>query len=187
MLFIGQIHLDPAIFGATVGKMAYVFMSENVPLFGPQNAEPDSGENAVVIQPGDNRHLLTKPFVDGPSIYRWEKGERKLLFRRRVRVPCEYAVSLIQRQDPDEHELDLDLDDDEDPLDKILCEIDDCKLGGYPVFIQDPEWPYPDSRRLLLQLVWDRYPFHLALGDGGSLYAFLSRDGASGKLLWQCY
>jgi hypothetical protein len=65
--------------------------------------------------------------------------------------------------------------------------MDDCKVGGVPIFIQDEWWPFPDSRRLLLQLVWGKYPFHLVLGDAGTLYTFLSADGRTGKMLWQCY
>jgi hypothetical protein len=55
------------------------------------------------------------------------------------------------------------------------------------VWIQDPEWPYEDSRHLLLQLVWGKYPFHLELGDAGSLWAFLNRDGTEGRMVWQSY
>jgi hypothetical protein len=183
MLFIGQIALDREIFGPVAREMAYVFITEQNRLLGPYNFDPDAGENAVVIQPGVNSHLHTRPLLQGPSIYRWEKGRRKfLLFRERLRVPCEYSVTLDKKQDPD----DLDWNDD-DPYAKVPHDMDDCKIGGLPVFIQDEERPFADSTKLLLQLVWHKIPFHLDLGDAGSLYTFLSQDGRSGKLTWQCY
>src|SRR5437764_6856304 len=51
MLFLGQVALDPVIFGETEGRMAYLFMSDD--LSGElATMEPTAGENAVVIQPG---------------------------------------------------------------------------------------------------------------------------------------
>jgi hypothetical protein len=102
MGFIGQVALDPAIFGAAEGKMAYLFLNDTPSFWGVPNYEPDGGENGVVVQPGDNRHLRTRPFAEGPSIYRVEKGRRRfLLFRERLRVPAEYGVSLTRREEPD--------------------------------------------------------------------------------------
>lgn len=183
MLFIGQVALVPEIFGPVEGHMAYIFISERDTFLGRHTYDPESGENAVVVQPGDNSHQRNRPLVEGPSIYRREKGQRRFLFfREPIRVPCEYGVSLTMREDPDQ--LDPDADD---PYASVPHDLDDCKLGGLPVWIQDEEWPYPDSRQLLLQLVWGKCPFDVMLGDAATLYAFLSKEGSAGKLLWQCY
>jgi hypothetical protein len=188
MVFIGQIALTPEIFGPVAGKMAYLFLAEHGtflgrPVYDPNSYLPDAGANAVIVQPGDNSHHPTRPLVEGPSLFRFDKGKRRiLLFRKKICVPCEYGVSLTLRDDPDQ--LDEDADD---PYASIPHDMDDCKVGGIPMWIQDEEWPYPDSRRLLVQLVWGMFPFFLELGDAATLYAFLSRDGSTGKLLWQCY
>jgi hypothetical protein len=182
MQFVGQVALDPEVFGGTEGRLAYIFRSPAGPWSGPPDPDPDGGENAVVVQPGDNGHVPTSPLREGPELYRRDWRRRGPLFWWPVRAPCEYAVSLTKRQDPDQLCWQVD-----DPYASLPHDINDCKVGGMPYWIQDEAWPYPESRVLLLQLVWGRFPFELDLGDAGALYAFLSKDGRSGKLLWQCY
>jgi hypothetical protein len=187
MAFLAQVALDPAIFGPCVGKLAYLFAAptREWALSWKEWQSPDRWGRVmtVIIQPGENRHIETRPLNEGPGLLRRHKGRRRFLwFRERLWLPAEYAVSLTIREDPDE--LDETLDD---PAAAVPHDMDDCKVGGLPTWIQDEEWPYPDSRRLLLQLVWGKFPFHLDLGDAGTLYAFLSRDGRAGKILLQCY
>ncbi|MBO1414181.1 hypothetical protein [Streptomyces sp. FH025] len=53
------------------------------------------------------------------------------------------------------------------------------------MFIQDDERPEGGPRRLLLQLDSNWVPYHLNLGASPRLFAFVSEDGARGKLLVQ--
>jgi len=54
MQFIGQIALDPELFGPVRGRMAYLFMTDaEASVDGTW--EPDSRENDVIIQPGDDK------------------------------------------------------------------------------------------------------------------------------------
>jgi hypothetical protein len=182
MSFIGQIALDKDVFGDIEGKMAYLFISERRALRGPYTFEPDSGENAVIVQPGNNTIHTTRPLNEGPRIYSLEKSRNLLQFWRQKRIYREYGVSIAKRDDP----VLLDWNE-EEPEPIVPYEINDCKVGGSPVWIQDQAWPYPHCKRLLVQLVGSKFPFHLALGDAATLFAFLSSDGQSGKLIWQCY
>jgi hypothetical protein len=180
MLFLGQVFLDPEIFGNLQGRLAYLFLPASDPLWATPGYH--AAGNVVLIQPGASPDLPAAPLTEGPSVCRVARGKRRwLLLRERIAVPSEFAVSLTKRQDP---EIDWEADD---PLAGIGHDLEECKIGGEPVWIQDEDWPYEDSRHLLLQLVWDKYPFHLALGDAGTLWAFLSRDGSQGTIRWQCY
>ena len=51
MKFLCQIRLDQKIFPNCIGKMAYIFMSDDDKEFIDDTYEPESGENAVIIQP----------------------------------------------------------------------------------------------------------------------------------------
>ncbi|QNE77750.1 DUF1963 domain-containing protein [Streptomyces finlayi] len=63
------------------------------------------------------------------------------------------------------------------------------KLGGQPVWLEQPAWPLSRSSgepmQFLGQLAVDRLPFWINFGDGGVGYAFLSPDGLEGRFLWQ--
>src|SRR5947208_3527423 len=52
MFFIGQVALDPNVFGNIQGRMAYVFMTDGDD-YVDGTWKPDGGENAVIVQPGD--------------------------------------------------------------------------------------------------------------------------------------
>src|SRR5689334_4419099 len=70
MQFICQIALDPLLFGDIPGRMAYVFMADGANEYVDFTWDPDAGENAVVIQPGDY-DLPTKLLTEGPTLYTW--------------------------------------------------------------------------------------------------------------------
>lgn len=64
MRFICQIALDPDLFGAIPGRMAYVFMTDEERHV-KGTWEPEGGENAVIIQPGTPA-VPTAPLATGP-------------------------------------------------------------------------------------------------------------------------
>jgi hypothetical protein len=182
MSFIGQIALDKDIFGEVAGKMAYLFISEKRTLRGPYTFDPGSGENAVIVQPGNNAMHLLQPLNEGPRIFSLQQSDHWLLYWKRRKIYVEYDITVTRKEDP----ALVDWEQDEpDPI--VPYELNDCKLGGSPVWIQDKAWPYADSKGLLVQIVTAKFPLYLGLGDSATLYAFLSKEGDAGKLLWQCY
>ena len=182
MLFLGQVSLDPEIFDNIQGQMAYLFLPSSDPLYAEPAYEP--AKNSVIIQPGGSNEKPTRQITEGPCVCRIGYGKRTwYLLRERLRLPTEFAVSITRRQDPEiRYE-----DDDDDPWANTPHDLNDSKIGGEPVWIQDEAWPYDDSRALLLQLVWGNFPFHLNLGDAGTLWAFLNKEGTKGTIQWDCY
>src|SRR5690242_11020911 len=71
MQFVCQIAVPAEIIGDGVFRMAYLFMTDwDGESEFPYTFEPDGGENALIIQPGD---LWGKPSLslrEGPSLYR---------------------------------------------------------------------------------------------------------------------
>ena len=75
MSFICQVALDPSLFPAASGTMAYVFMTEEEDgEYVDGTWEPNGGENAVVIQPGKNPFPTTQK-ATGPTLYAMVKKE----------------------------------------------------------------------------------------------------------------
>lgn len=168
MMFICQISLDEEIFGQIEGKMAYIFMTdEDEHIDG--TSEPDGGENAVVVQPnGDNPSSIS--IQNGPSLAIWKEIEGEQF---RKPFACEFSVQqseIISDSEPDE-EMNF-----------------ENKVGGIPQFLQGEEFPdeNKDHWKLLLQLDSASVPFEINFGDAGVGYAFISKDGKTGKFLWQC-
>jgi len=171
MRFICQVALYPEIFGAVEGQMAYIFMTDGED-YVDGTWEPDSGENAVVIQPnGDN--VATNPLATGQSLYQMKEQEGAELLQP---VPCEFFVELKLGDDP-ERGFEDDMDGEA---------YDEVKVGGTPMFLQGEEYPEGGDWRLLLQLDSASVPFYVNFGDAGVGYAFISEDGRKGKFLWQC-
>lgn len=181
MKFICQISLYPELFGETVGKMAYIFMTDLekhvVPAW-----DPDAGENAIVIQPGRPLRWQTQAASVGPTIYEFIEvpGEESLQPR-----PCEFLVDLERRTDPDfideAHRVGMD----DASFERYSKEIEGNKIGGTPAFLQEDA--LPASGHLLLQLDSSQVPFYINFGDCGLGYAFISPDGSMGKFLFQSY
>ena len=68
MLFVCQIALDPEIFGVSPGRMTYLFITrESEDEWVDGTYDPDSGENAVIVQPGGTNDAKT---VAGRAPYR---------------------------------------------------------------------------------------------------------------------
>ena len=158
------------LFGAVYGRMAYLFMTDEDE-FVDRTWEPDSGENAVIIQPGQPSSSTTQPLLTGPTLI---KMVHRLDRRHLTAVACEFSVELMLGEDPEPalvHDPDV---------------LSGNKIGGTPGWLQGPEFPAGDEAwRLLLQLDSTRVPFSVNFGDAGIAYAFIASDGTSGKLLWQ--
>lgn len=184
MRFICQIALSEKPFGLTSPKMAYIFMTEgDNDDYVDGTWEPDGGENAIVLQPGTTSAVPVEPLSEGPTLYRVVK---KMLKKRLVPEPCEFAVHGTISEDPDfvpEAERAAWPEEKWEEYSNIL---DGNKIGGTPIFIQGDEFPGPGSWTLLLELDSTRVPFFVNFGDSGIAYAFLSEDGTTGKFLWQC-
>ena len=168
MRFIGQVALDPQLFGSLPARMAYLFMTDEEE-FVDGTYEPEGGENAVVLQPGNFRGPSLEQ-AEGPTLYRMveKPGSDRL-----VPEPCEFGVTLVLDEDPDAPSARVD-------------EGYENKIGGTPTFLQGEEYPQGGPWRLLLQLDSASVPFHVNFGDAGVGYAFLSEDGTAAKFLWQC-
>jgi hypothetical protein len=181
MFFIGQVTLDPRVFGNIEGRMAYLFMSDGDDYL-DGTWEPDGGENAVIIQPGEPIAPV-QSIVDGPSLYRMvpRPGRDRL-----IAEPCEFAVRLVMSEDPDFLAERDRWKLDEESRRRYHEAVDGNKVGGTPGFMQGDEFPSDDYRKLLLQLDATRVPFFINFGDCGIGFAFLSNNGRSGKFLWQC-
>lgn len=164
MRFICQIDLT-SLFPTACSKVAYLFMTdEEDGDYVDGTWEPDGGENAVILQPGETKFPI-KPLSAGPTLYEMVEQEG---FDRRQRRPVEFSVELT-------------------------AEIDDgtggpgeTKLRGVPVFLQDEEFPFDRASQLLLQVDASAVPFEVNFGDGGVGYLFLNENADQGKFLWQC-
>jgi uncharacterized protein YwqG len=181
MLFICQIVLSEEIFGPTIPKIAYIFMTDDED-YVDGTWEPDGGENAVILQPGATS-IHVEPLAKGPTLYRMVK---KMFKNRLVPEPCEFTVHGPISEDPafvpeSEHSQWS-----EDQWAEYANALDGNKIGGTPIFLQNDEFPGPGSWKLLLELDSTQVPFFVNFGDAGIGYAFLSEDGTTGKFLWQC-
>ena len=168
MRFIGQVALSDELFPGAENKMAYLFMTEDDEQYADGTWEPDSGENAVIIQPGGTLSIKTVNKSTGPG--------RE-----------EYSVTLIPGEDQDfmpESEV-FKLSDDEAEKHHELLHGN--KIGGTPGFMQGDEIPEPEHEwSLLLQLDSCELPFEINFGDAGIAYAFINRNNSEGRFLWQC-
>ncbi len=177
MQFICQIALDPHVFGEIPGRMAYLFITDDT--FVDDTFDPDSGENAVIIQPGTSE-IPTEPLLTGPTLYKMVNHPSQ---QELIPVSCEFAVEASPGEDP---EVIVEPDGSSPAWTQFTELRSEIKVGGTPVFLQGPEFPAGGNWRLLLQLDSATAPFYINFGDAGVGYAFLSEDGKSGKFLWQC-
>jgi hypothetical protein len=172
MRFIGQVALDPRIFGPMPARMAYLFMTDEEEFV--DRYEPDGGENAVIVQPGEfggPARLL----AEGPTLYRMveKPGADRL-----VPEPCEFLVTLAYGEDAERRTAEEEAEEGQDGYEN--------KIGGTPTFLQGEEFPQGGPWRLLLQLDSASVPFSINFGDAGVGYAFVAEEGTVGKFLWQC-
>jgi uncharacterized protein YwqG len=166
MRFICQIAISQELFPNSPVRMAYLFMTdEEGGEFVDGTYEPDGGENAVILQPG-NAPVPATNVAEGPTLYRMveKPGHDRL-----QPEPCEFAVRVIEEDDTSE-----------------TASLEENKIGGSPVFMQGDEYPFDGTCRLLLQLDSCGVPFYVNFGDAGVGYAFLNEAGDRAKFLWQC-
>jgi hypothetical protein len=180
MRFICQIALEQEIFPQALGRMAYLFMTDEEK-YVDGTWEPDGGENAVIIQPGECAVPVT-PLTRGPTLCEWVQvpGERLLQPQ-----PREYAVGLTRAQDPEFCPTSERTSWSHDTFERYASALDGNKIGGSPIFLQGDEFPGPGEWRLLLQLDATRVPFFVNFGDAGIGYAFIDPSATAGKFLFQ--
>lgn len=181
MKFICQVQLYPEIFGNTAGRMAYIFMTDLERTVVPA-WDPESGENAVVIQPaGRPLKVKTQASALGPTLYEFLDLPGEASQPR----PCEYLVSLAKKSEPDFQDEAHRTGMDDRSFEEYSKQIEGNKFGGTPAFLQEDA--FPAGGQLLLQLDSTKVPFYINFGDCGVGYAFISPDGSAGKFLFQSY
>lgn len=165
MMFVCQIKLEKEIFGQIESEMAYIFIEDEDPM--SVTWEADGGDNAVIIQPNGNNPTAI-PLETGSSLYEMVKVENEKYLQP---IEREFSVETIFGEDREEIE--------EDEFEN--------KIGGYPSFLQNEEYPsqVKEDWNLLMQLDSGSVPFEINFGDAGVGYAFISKDGKTGKFLWQ--
>jgi len=181
MRFICQIAVSDELFGSVAVRMAYIFMTDEEE-YVDGTWEPDGGENAVILQPG-NTSVPVEPLAEGPTLYQMVK---KMFKKRLVPDPCEFGILATVSEDPAFVTESERAEWSEEKWEEYANALDGNKIGGTPIFMQGDEFPGPGSWKLLLQLDSTRVPFFVNFGDAGIAYAFLSEDGTRGKFLWQC-
>jgi|SRR5882724_139364 len=180
MRFIGQIALEPELFGNIPGRMAYLFITDDPDV--DDTWSPEGGENALIIQPGITE-IKTEPLSKGPTFYRMVK---KLFGAFTLPETLEFGARLSLGDDP---EWTDDADKaklPEDAMEALNKSLAGNKIGGVPGFLQGDEFPDGGPWKLVLQLDSANVPFDVNFGDAGIGYAFISEDGKRGRFLWQC-
>lgn len=179
MSFLAQIQLCDELFANTKGKMAYIFFDASED---GETWDPDSGQNAVIVQPGDNS-VDTVAEAYGPA-----SEVNQGIENVREAGLCEFKVELEITAEPDylnEDQLFKLMDEDEAKYD-LYCEaMDPSKIGGNPIFIQGEEIPIEGDWKFLCQLDENEIPVYANFGTGVA-YAFIDAEGTQGKILWQC-
>ena len=192
MRFICQIALDDEIIGGLSGSMAFVFTSDYSPEISEWSQE--SGEAAVIIQPLGclSQDLETGPIENGPSLFRITKGKRKLLFRKKVRTSCEYAVETIRDEDPDSIDIFESLS-----MEKKLSQdhLDGNKIGGIPAIMYDIPFstseiwntkstPQDHKWRFIMQIDQTQDTYRIDFENLSIGYLFVSHDFSEGLIDW---
>ena len=157
--FIGQIVLDENLFPYGECKVVYLFMNTNDDA--DETWNPDGGENAVIIQPGDNS-IKSISDATGPIVehaYDSEFDTDKL---------CEFSVKTIEHYE---------LKNDDEEL------LSNNKIGGIPYWYQYEAAPYKNS--VFIAQLNESIPVEVNFGSGKA-YIFINTTGTEGKLLWQC-
>lgn len=155
MWFIGQFPL-PAGVGPS-GALAYLFMTD-APFWTDYSAEPEGGENALIVQPGGRLPQVQRSYRDVPA----------------PMPVCPDAEG--PTIGPDHLMIEQPLFEDAGRPMQFL--------GGEPEWLQGDEWPAP-GWRLVVQLDAVSLPLEVSFGDGGFGYAFVDPTGSEGRFLWQ--
>lgn len=179
MAFICQIVLEEELFGKTKGKVAYLFMDDDEDA-GWETSDPDLGQNAVIIQPGNNT-MRRVPDAEGPasrSFFGCDDG-----FDENGLIEFKAILEIVEEPDfLNDNALEK-LTQKE--CDEYMDAISGNKIGGNPMFLQEDEFPIPEPYKFLCQLDDSLLPIFANFGSGIG-YAFIDAEGTYGKLLWQC-
>jgi len=177
MMFLGQIVLEPALFGLKGVRMAYLFISPDD--VDGLSWEALGGENAVIIQPGPDSPPTALALSTGPALY-------KMISDGRVRrpIPCEYAVVTTPGEDVEFVPEEMLALWSEDQRAACRSSLMGNKIGGTPGFLQYPEFP-GHMTRLLVQIDSTSVPFEVDFGSSGIGYVFISQDLSQARLIWQ--
>ena len=164
MRFVCQINLQDVGLKNIEAKLAYLFMTDEEE-YVDGTWIPDGGENAIILQPGENK-CKTEIHSKGPSLYEMMEipGNNRL-------VPKDFECSIRLVELPETESDDSEIKN---------------KFGGQPDFLQSKEYPSDDKWDLLVQLDSTSVPFSINFGDAGVGYGFISEDRTTAKFLWQC-
>ena len=170
MIFIGQLHVPDEAFPGARASMAYIFIAED-----PEGTwDPDSGENAVILQPGS----VSSPCVElelGPSLTSSDEHGNS--------VTKEFAVALTPRAEPAYVSEAARKNWTRDEYRNYAQLLSGNKIGGSPLFTQNDHFPF-EPWHLLLQLDSMRVPFDVNFGTGCG-YVIADATVSQAKLLWQ--
>jgi Domain of unknown function (DUF1963) len=182
MTFVGQIRLDRTQFPAAKGKMAYLFVAGDDGFArGAEPWDPDAGDNAVIVQPGDPPIVATTGSSTGPTT---TTGEKDPVTGAYSVKPVAYRAVLTRVVEPafidDASVSRLSLKD----FNAYEKAIGPDKVGGTPDFFQGSQFPC-SANQLLYQVGYQ--PFDLNLGDGGAGFAFINDAGTAGRFVTQSH
>lgn len=185
MMFVGQFPVP----GDSL-RIAYLFITDD-PDATAETYDPESGENALLVQPGGRvpDFLATTGDSTGPSL--WRHGARW-----DEHVPVELLIEMSPLDPAEERALENEIARQEAERAGVLPESahDSASpplsyVGGKPHCWQ-PQTGMPAPWRFFFQLDgsegWDDdEPYALNFG-GGTGYAYLSQDEREGRFLWDC-
>jgi hypothetical protein len=181
MLFLGQVALDPALFGGEPGRMAYFFITDpdrwdDLTLQADPGfwTEAFDGENAVIIQPGGRTldpDLVLRAYATGPGIVRRARYKNG----RSVPTRIELKAQLIPGEDPDYIDIETATD----------AQLQEAKVGGTAALHNDLEPPMLADWTPIMQIDIGSPPFDFELNYFWIAYGLLSPDGTQGALVVQ--
>ncbi len=171
MYFVCQIELRPEIFGGESGRMAYLFVDEGDEEHNTAFWDAQSGDNAVIIQPGGTVEVPTLDTAIGPTL--WDGIDS-----------WEWLPELQPGEDPPVPLTRCNPEISKSEYERWSEHMGRDKIGGTPFFCGD-HIEYPDDSggwRLLLQLNDGTLDINCCMGVG---YAFISQDGKRGGYFCQ--
>ena len=180
MQFIAQVAVDPRQFPNAVARMAYVFITE--PGDAADTWDPDSGENAVILQPGLPVSGAHAPLYTGPSLMtppeapvigkpEWRRFEYAADLTLQTEPPFVPFYERLQNHSREEGE-------------RYWKAVGGHKIGGSR-YSHEEDWaPYAESRLLLQFDGAYGSPFFVNFGDGGSAWAVANADVTAAKFCW---
>jgi len=177
MGFICQIRISEDLHPKYAGKMVYVFITEDEEI---ESNKPDTGENAIIIQPGGRIDVDVKPIDQGPMLLKFDyaTGEYQ---------DVEYGITEVDDHDPEFisniHSRYGEIKDADSYIEKVMG----TKIGGVPGFVQFDEYPSKTEKWIFVaQIDSTDSHFSIEMGDAGCAFIFVNEDFTIGKMLWQC-